>query len=176
MFLNLGDIILDRAVKPEGTAGAPDLIGFADGSLEAYACAIYIRWPLQKSEPTEPDQFFVRLVCGKARVTPVKGTTVPRSELSGFLILTRLLKVVVAAMDDKPIQVLTAVDSQCTISAFEKSGGLLAPYFASQVAEAQQPCGHSRTFYCSPNSACTRPSQPGRHSYSGYLDTAGCSF
>ena len=87
MFMNLRDIILDRAVKPEGTAGAPDLIGFADGSLEAYACAVYIRWPLVKSEPADPDQFFVRLVCGKARVTPVKGMTVPRSELLGFLIV-----------------------------------------------------------------------------------------
>ena len=35
MVLNLGDIILDRAVKPDSTAGAPDLIGFAEGSLEA---------------------------------------------------------------------------------------------------------------------------------------------
>ena len=91
-FLNLGEIVLDRAVKPEGTVGAPKLIGFADGSLEAYACAIYIRWLLEKVAPDEPDRFFVRLVCGKARVTPLKGTTPPRSELSGFLGLTRLLK------------------------------------------------------------------------------------
>ena len=79
---------------------------------EAYACAIYIRWLLPKSESTDLDQFFVRLVCDKARVTPVKGTTVPRSELSGFLIFTRLLKVVIATMDAQPGQVFTAVDSQ----------------------------------------------------------------
>ena len=78
----------------------------------------------------------VRLVCGKARVTSVRGTTAPRSEMSGFLILTRLLKVVVNAMDVKPVQITIAVDSQCTISAIEKSGGLLAPYFASRVSEA----------------------------------------
>ena len=78
----------------------------------------------------------MRLVCGKARVTPLKGTTVPRSELSGYLILTRLLKVVVNSMDQKPHQVTIAVDSQCTISAVKKSGGLLAPYFASRVSEA----------------------------------------
>ena len=29
-----------------------------------------------------------------------------------------------------------AVDSQCTISTVEKSGGLLAPYFASRISEA----------------------------------------
>ena len=43
---------------------------------------------------------------------------------------------VVNAMDDKPSQITIAVDSQCTISAVEKSGGLLAPYFASRVSEA----------------------------------------
>ena len=84
----------------------------------------------------EPDRFHVRLVCAKLRVTPVKGTTVPRSELSGYLILTGLLKVEVSAMDEKPYQVTTAVDSECTISAFEKSGVVLAPYFASRVSEA----------------------------------------
>ena len=84
----------------------------------------------------EPDRFYVRLVCGKARVTPLKGTTAPRSEISGFLILTRLLKVVLNSMDVKPSRVLLAVDSQCTISALEKTGGLLAPYFASRVSEA----------------------------------------
>ena len=111
-------------------------IGFADGSLDAYSCAIYIRWLMKKNSLDDDDRYHVRLVCGKARVTPVKGTTVPRSELSGFLILSRLLKVAVNAMDEKPYQITTAVDSECTISAFEKSGGVLAPYFASRVSEA----------------------------------------
>ena len=58
------------------------------------------------------------------------------SELSGFLILSRLMKVVVNAMDIKPSQITLIVNSQCTISALDKSGGLLAPYFASRVSEA----------------------------------------
>ena len=46
LFLQLGEIVLDRAVRPEDAVGYPELIGFADGSLEAYACAIYVRWKL----------------------------------------------------------------------------------------------------------------------------------
>ena len=134
MLLHMGDIVISRAVKPEGTIGQPTLIGFADGSLEAYACSVYIRWELEASDG-EDQEHFVRLVCGKARVTPVKGTTVPRSELSGLLILSRLLKVVCNAMDTKPSEIYIAVDSECTISAMEKSGGVLAPYFASRVSE-----------------------------------------
>ena len=99
MFLEMEDIVLDRAVKPENAVGLPVLVGFADGSLDAYACAVYIRWRLKNNAPEDPERFHARLVCGKAHVTPVKGTTVPRSELSGYLILTRLLKVVLDAMD-----------------------------------------------------------------------------
>ena len=54
------------------------------------------------------DSYHVRLVCGKARVTSIKGTTAPRSEVSGFLIATRLLKVVINVMDVKPSQVTIA--------------------------------------------------------------------
>ena len=43
------------------------------------------------------------------------------SELSGFLILSRLMKVVVNAMDIKPSQITLAVNSQCTISALDKA-------------------------------------------------------
>ena len=42
-----------------------------------------------------------------------------------------------SAMHEKPSVILTAVDIQCTISAMEKPGGVLAPYFASRVAEAE---------------------------------------
>ena len=47
-----------------------------------------------------------------------------------------MLKVVIAAMDHKLSHVTTAVDSQCTIAAMDKSGSILAPYFASRVSEA----------------------------------------
>ena len=39
-------------------------------------------------------------------------------------------------MDKKLSLVTTAVDSECTISAFEKSGSVLAPYYAFQISEA----------------------------------------
>ena len=106
-------------------------MGFVEVSLLAYPCVIYARWKVLKKCDTDPDEFIFRIVCGKARVTPA-----PRSEISGFLILTRLLKVGIDAMEYKPSLVNLAVDSQCSISALQKSGGLLAPYFASRVSES----------------------------------------
>ena len=81
------------------------LIGFGDGSLVAYGCAIYVRWKRSKILENDPDRYYVRLVCGKARVTSLKGTTAPRSEICGFLILTRLLKTVMNSMDEKLQQI-----------------------------------------------------------------------
>ena len=89
-----------------------------------------------KISESDLDEYYVQLVCAKARVTAAKETTDPRSKASGYLILTRLLKVVINAMDVKPDEVTLAMDSQCTFSKVEKSEGLLAPYFASQIAEA----------------------------------------
>ena len=55
MFIAMGDILLSRSVKPEKTDGLPELIGFRDGSLMAYGCAIYIRWKKAKQEVKDPD-------------------------------------------------------------------------------------------------------------------------
>ena len=129
-------IVVSRSVRPSGAENVPELIGFSDGSLAAYACGVYVRWKLQKVPDVDPDRFAVKLICSKARVAPVRGITAPRSEMSGFLILTSLLKVVDNSMDPKPTRITIATDSQCTISAVEKSGGTLAPYFASRVSES----------------------------------------
>ncbi len=109
--------------RPVVGVGLPELFAFFDGSLEAYACCIYVRWLLAGDNKQAP-AYQVRLLTGKARVMPLKGSTAPRSELSGLLILSRLLKVVVDALWEKPTSVTITGDSQCTIAALEKSGGL----------------------------------------------------
>ena len=110
-FLRMGEITLSRAVKSERTVGRPIIIRFADGSLDANGCSIYIWWELDSDGVSGDQWYFIRLVCGKARVTSVKGTTVLRSEFSGLHILSRLLKVVSNAMDVKPSTIYVSVDS-----------------------------------------------------------------
>ena len=140
MFLRIGDIILNRSVRPEGTEGLPELIGFSDGSLVAYGCTLYVRWKKSKSSASCPDRYFVKLVCGKARVTSARGTTAPRSEVCGYLVLTRLLKTVVNAMEAKQEQITVAMDSQCTISAVEKWVDCLLPTFQVEFRKLQLTC------------------------------------
>ncbi len=45
-FLTFPMITVPQAVRPAAGDGLPALFGFFDGSLEAYACCIYVRWLL----------------------------------------------------------------------------------------------------------------------------------
>ena len=68
MCLHMDDVIISRAVRPANVEGQPELIGFADGSLSAYGCSIYIRWKKVKANPDDLEQFHVKLLCASVRL------------------------------------------------------------------------------------------------------------
>ena len=59
-------------------SGIRTLCLFWDGSVQAYAAVVYARMETKEG-------FFSRIVASKARVTPVAGMTIPRSELNALL-------------------------------------------------------------------------------------------
>ena len=65
-----------------------ELHGFCDASLRAYGCCIYLRFE-RKSGFIE-----IALVCSKSKVAPLRKETMPRLELLGALLLSRLFKTV----------------------------------------------------------------------------------
>lgn len=62
------------------------LHGFGDASQSAYAAVVYLRMTDSKGE------IHVSLVTSKAKVAPIKRLTIPRLELCGAYILTKLLE------------------------------------------------------------------------------------
>ena len=44
MCISMGDVAISRSARPSGVEDVPEIVGFADGSLDTYACAIYARW------------------------------------------------------------------------------------------------------------------------------------
>ena len=122
-----------RAVRPPHAKGEAWLVGFGDGSIEAYGAAIYARWKVE--EPGAEERVEVRLVLGKSRVTPLTGTTAPRSEAQAGVILSRLMLLVSKSVKFKVERIILASDSEAFIAATEKSGGVLGPYLASRVSE-----------------------------------------
>ena len=65
MFSQIGDIVIQRAVRPADVLDPPELIGFGDGSLLAYGCTIYVRWKKKTLQPTDPEEYVTSLVCRK---------------------------------------------------------------------------------------------------------------
>ena len=70
----------------EATVKEVQVDGFCDASEGAYAGAIYIRGIDLRG------RVHVSLVVAKTKVAPIKRLTIPRLELCGALIMTRLLK------------------------------------------------------------------------------------
>ena len=70
------------------------LVGFCDASIQAYAAVVYLR--------VETDSgCYTRFVAAKTRVAPLQVQTIPRLELLGALLLSRLLTSVTSALSSE---------------------------------------------------------------------------
>ncbi|KAI8424132.1 hypothetical protein MSG28_002728 [Choristoneura fumiferana] len=85
-FSKLSDITLSRFILPADGINF-QLHGFCDASLKGYAAVVYLRVERTDGEVQ------VHLLLSKSKVSPLKTKmTIPRLELCGALILSRLLK------------------------------------------------------------------------------------
>ena len=80
------DIRVDRCIKPKdfGTIKRAELHHFADASEDGYGACSYIRLI------DTTDRIHCALVLSKARVAPLNRTTIPRMELQGAVLATKL--------------------------------------------------------------------------------------
>lgn len=83
------------------TSTFTEIHGFSDASQLAMAAVVYIR------TFNEHGKVLVRLICSKTRVAPLKRLTIPRLELAAALLLARLMKHIVEALE------LSNVPSSC---------------------------------------------------------------
>ena len=140
-----GYMMFPRCTRPSNSINGPSLVSFSDGSFTAFAAALYLRWEVPCSHSNAAEcggDFIAQLVCAKARVTPISGLTIPRSELSGLLLSTRMsLSVAKALSLDSsmyPTAAISLTDSECSISAIAKTSSALKPYFHNRVAEIKE--------------------------------------
>ena len=85
-----------------------EIHGFSDASERAYAAVLYVR------TVSHDGTVITRLIASKTRVSPVKKQSIPRLELLGALILTRLVNTVLMHCPQK-IKVTCWVDSTSTL-------------------------------------------------------------
>ena len=79
-------------------------------------------------------KFYSPLLLAKARVAPLNGITVPRTEMNGLVLAKKLLDLAMVSMSEPPTSVTFCLDSECTISTVQSENGLLKPYLANRRA------------------------------------------
>jgi len=132
------DIPFPRSIKPPGSMGKLQLVGWFDGGDPASGGALYSLY--EREEPTEEGEVYqLRLMGSKARVTPSGKTagrnSTPQSEMRGLLLLTRLTTALLAGLSECPVRISIVGDSECTISSVECDHRLLDIWFGNRVAE-----------------------------------------
>ena len=78
------------------------------------------------------------MILAKARVTPLDGYTIPRSELSAGVLTSRMIYRVIKSLQTSgtpPFSGIMLLDSECTISSLETSSSSLKPFFQNGRAE-----------------------------------------
>ena len=143
-----GSVDFARSTRPANSVGGPVVAGLGDGAFPAYGAAVYLVWEYscENSDCTDTccggsvggGHYHSSLACGKARVTPLQGYTVPRSELSGATLVSRMVSRVVEALkhlDVKTESAIILLDSKCTISLLDASSKILKPFFQNRRAE-----------------------------------------
>ena len=115
-----------------------ELVGFCDGSSEAYGCVLYLKW-------INEDESFIgaKFVGAKSKVAPIKGNTVPRKELNAALILARLTWATLESVRRTEISRYNLEehtklnsDSTCVLS-WIRSSTSFKPFVKNKVVEIQ---------------------------------------
>ena len=134
-------IIVHRCARPPDAVGPPYLVIFTDGSSVAYAAVVYVVYKLLTASPgpwsagyDTQATFGARLLLSKARVAPLAGMTIPRTEMNGLVLGTKLGDLALSSMKEAPSRVTFCLDSECTIAAVDSENGLLKPYLANRRA------------------------------------------
>ena len=134
-------ITVYRCARPPGAIGKPILVIFSDGSSVAYAAVVYVVHKLLQQTPgpwlagyDTHATFAARLLISKARVAPLAGMTIPRTEMNGLVLGTKLADLALSSMRETPSSLTFCLDSECTIAAVDSENGLLKPYLANRRA------------------------------------------
>ncbi|XP_023312339.1 uncharacterized protein LOC111692526 [Anoplophora glabripennis] len=108
-----------------------ELHGFSDASERAYGGCIYLR------SVDGYGNVYVRLLYAKAKVSPVKPTTIPRLELCGALILSRLYQKVVQSLNVRFDHCQFWSDSTIVLAWLKIEPSKLKTFVCNRVSEIQ---------------------------------------
>ncbi|GFX85378.1 uncharacterized protein TNCV_4731951 [Trichonephila clavipes] len=109
-----------------------EIHGFADASERCYGAGVYCKSKNLKSET------FVRLITSKSRVAPIKSLTIPRLELCAAVLLEKLVKRVVAALQLETAELYLWSDSMIVLAWLRKKPMHFKTFVQNRVAKIQE--------------------------------------
>ena len=110
MLMEQEEIVLDRSTRLTNAKGRPELVGYWDGTLLAYAALVYIRWLLDTS-PTRAGRPQSCVLRSERRLGPVIAI-----KLNCSVILGRILNTAIPSLPEKSCRIPMIGVSQCMIS------------------------------------------------------------
>ncbi|GBM73055.1 hypothetical protein AVEN_268531-1 [Araneus ventricosus] len=105
------------------------LHGFSDASESAYAWVIYA---IQRNDNGVVQ---VTILAAKSKVAPLKPVSIPRLELNGALLLSRLFSVLINTLKDHVINLHAWTDSQVVLSWLSSPPRSWKPFLANRTTE-----------------------------------------
>ena len=130
-MFELEALAFGRCVKPRNCVADPMLIIFSDASTSAYGACAYVRWALSDG------QFEANLLIAKNRIAPTKQLTMPRLELCGAVLSSRLRSTVEKHCDWKFSSVIHITDSSIVRAQIQKESYGFGTFVANRIAEVQ---------------------------------------
>ncbi|XP_055633313.1 uncharacterized protein LOC129773693 [Toxorhynchites rutilus septentrionalis] len=111
------------------SAAVVEIHGFSDASNAAYGAVIYIRCILADGT------IRLNMLCSKSKVCPMGEMSIPRKELLGARLLSRLIVKVLKSLQLEVKQVVLWCDSQVVLAWLQKPLSVLEVFVRNRVAE-----------------------------------------
>ncbi|XP_025269128.1 uncharacterized protein LOC112639446 [Camponotus floridanus] len=106
--------------------------GFCDASQQAFAASVYLRTTNAETKST------AMLIVSKTKVAPLKRLTIPRLELSGAVLLTKLVSHILSVLDLKGVSVFLWTDSSVTLTWINGSASKWTDFVHNRVVYIQE--------------------------------------
>lgn len=131
-LVKLNELEINRWVLPVDKSSEIQIHGFCDASQVAFGACVYLR------VTNEIGEHHVNLLSSKGRVCPLKTVSIPRLELCGAVLLTKLVNSVMKSLDIKIDKCFFWTDSTIVLAWLQKSPSSLKTFVANRVTEAQK--------------------------------------